>query len=105
MSDLAVFRRPVRNLARLVAAREGAHSPCWLIRTHDNCALIVPSLTARMEYLRTFKRATVDEAEVLGLIVLGGRMEDVPPFTGAPRWLVDLGASMGRTVSVRGGVR
>jgi len=105
VSDLTIYRRPVRNLTRLIAFRQGMHSPCWLVRTHDNCALIVPSLTARMEYLRTFKRATVDEAEVMGLIVLGGKLEDVPPFTGCPRWLTEMGASMGRTVSVRGGVR
>lgn len=94
------FRRPVRELAELVEFRKDMHSPCWVIRTPDNCALIVPTLHGRMEYLRTFKRATITEAVAMRLVVLGDELEKVPGFTGVPSWLLKCGADMGRMISI-----
>lgn len=98
------------GLQRLVAFREGMHSPCWMMRTHDNCALIVPAMTGRLEFLRTFKRFTVDEAVRLGLVELGAERQQVPPFAACPPWLRDTGtlpdgrmALQGRTIKVLGG--
>lgn len=78
----------VKGLARLVAtAGEG----CWILRTHDNCALIVPE-GDRLVHRRSFKRPTVDVAVRLGLVVLGAERGPVPPFSAVPTWLKELGA-------------
>lgn len=102
--DLSAFRRPVRDLARQVRLRGGLDAPCWVIRTHTNCALIVPIPGGGLAYQRTFKRGTVDEAAAMRLIRVGAEMVTVPPFEGSPNWLVDLGATMGRTATVGRGV-
>lgn len=102
-----------QGLVRLVEFREGMHSPCWILRTHDNCALIVPTLYGRLEFLRTFKRFTVDEAVRLGLVELGAERGPVPPFSAVPAWLKELGADpktgamalKGRTIHAVGGAR
>lgn len=106
MKSRTVPSTAAEGLRRLVAFREGMHSPCWMMRTHDNCALIVPTLHVRLEFLRTFKRFTVDEAVRLGLVELGAVRQDVPPFAYCPPWLRDTGtlpdgrmALQGRTIT------
>lgn len=107
MKSKTVPSTAAKGLVRLVEFREGMHSPCWIVRTHDNCALIVPTLHGRLEFLRTFKRFTVDEAVSLGLVVLGAELQDVPAFAYSPPWLRESGTDLngrfvlkGRTVSV-----
>lgn len=101
-----------QGLVRLVAFREGMHSPCWIMRTNDNCALIVPAMTGRLEFLRTFKRFTVDEAVRLGLVELGAELQEVPSFAACPPWLREIGtlpdgrmALKGRTIRALGGAK
>lgn len=109
MKSKTVPSTATQGLVRLVEFREGMHSPCWMMRTHDNCALIVPTLYGRLEFLRTFKRFTVDEAVRLGLVELGAELQDVPPFAACPPWLRETGtlpdgrmALKGRTITAGG---
>lgn len=99
----------VKGLARLVAT---VGDGCWIMRTHDNCALIVPE-GERLACRRTFKRPTVDVAVRLGLVELGAELLDVPEFAGCPPWLRDFAADprdgrivlQGCTIRATGGAK
>lgn len=78
----------VKGLARLVAT---AGKGCWILRTHDNCALVVPE-GGRLVHRRSFKRPTVDMAVHLGLVALGADLQPVPPFAAVPNWLHEFAA-------------
>lgn len=104
--DADAVSAAVKGLARLVSSGgEG----CWIMRTPDNCALLVPE-GERLVFRRSFKRSTVGVAARLGLIVLGAERVPVPPFVGAPKWLIEFGfdsrtgtwALEGRTIAAGG---
>lgn len=61
---------------------------CWLATDISlGAALIVPTLTARYELLRVFRRSTIQTALTAGLITLGRpwESEQMPPFVGHGR--------------------
>lgn len=95
--DPATLHASVKGLCRLLAQRAALPTPCWLIRTPDNCALVVPTEAGRLEFSRTFKRPVVDEALVTRLIALG-EIATVPEFRAAPLWLRDRGITHGHPI-------
>ncbi|RKN61906.1 hypothetical protein D7231_32055 [Streptomyces klenkii] len=105
----ANIRPAVRELLSALEFRASVGRPCYIKRTHGYVALIVPHLrngdVGPYSYLRTFRRATVDEAEELGLVVLGPRLVDVPDAE-YPRghWAAER-AHQGRTITTTGGAR
>lgn len=94
----ATLHASVKGLLRLLAQRAALPTPCWLIRTPDNCALVVPTAAGRWEFSRTFKRPVIDEALVTRLIALGD-IGTVPEFRAAPPWLRELGVVHGRPIA------
>lgn len=106
MSGLKYARRPIRDLVRQLEYRSTFGRPCYVKRNTVHAAIIVPSLRngadGPYEYWRTFQRATVHEAIVLGLVVLGDALGDVPEFSGpASHWSMSSG-HMGRTIRFPG---
>lgn len=90
----------VHKLVDLVEARIPEQRPCFILRGPFRCALIVPVLSASYDFMRAFNRATVDCAEHAGLIVLGQRLEDVPPYSyGGKTWQYEP-ARKGRTIAL-----
>ena len=107
MTNLKHARRPIRDLVRQLEFRASMGRPCYLKRNTVHAALIVPMLRNGAEgpysYARTFQRATIDEAIVLGFVVLGPQLVTVPEFAIAgTHWLADPGHK-GRTISLPGG--
>ena len=100
--DPAMLNASVKGLLRLLAQRAALSAPCWVIRTPDNCALVVPTTAGQLEFSRTFKRPIVDEALVTGLIALGA-IGTVPAFRAAPPWLRELGVVHGHIIKATGG--
>lgn len=100
--DPKKIRPAVRELVRLVQFRQGLPKPCWIMRTQGDCALVVPAMYGPLEFLRRFRRPTVDEAERLGLVVLGA-LAEVPAFLSAPPSWIERGVTQGRTIAIPGG--
>lgn len=106
MPDLKHARRPIRDLVKQLEFRSTFGRPCYIKRNTVHAALIVPMLRNGADgpysYLRTFQRATIHEAAVLGFIALGPELGEVPAFQGpSTHWSAspDL---WGRTISLRG---
>lgn len=104
--DVKHARRPIRDLVKALEFRASFGRPCYLKRNQQYAALIVPQYTDGPEgsyaYLRTLQRATVHEAEVLGFVVVGAELVDVPAFS-IPRthWAAEP-AHQGRTIRLAG---
>lgn len=107
MSDLKHARPPIRDLVRQLEFRSTFGRPCFLKRNTVHAALIVPMLrdgeNGPYSYMKTYQRATVQEAIDLGYVMLGPSLGQVPEFAvDATHWSAspDL---FGRTISLRGG--
>lgn len=109
MTGIKHARRPIRTLVKHLEYRSTFGRPCYLKRNTVHAALIVPMLrngaAGPYSYLRTFQRATIREAIVLGFITLGPDLGEIPAFevTGT-HWSAspDL---WGRTISLTGVAR
>lgn len=109
MSDIKHARPPIRDLVRQLEFRGSVGRPCYVKRNTVDAALIVPILRNGADgpysYWRTFRRATIHEAIVLGFVTLGPDLVDLPEFAVAStHWSADTGL-MGRTISLAGGSR
>jgi hypothetical protein len=109
VTGLKHARRPIRQLVKQLEFRSTFGRPCYLKRNTVHAALIVPMLRAGADgpysYVQTFQRATIHEAIVLGFVVLGPALVDVPEFAGpSTHWSTSPGL-MGRTISLTGGAR
>lgn len=103
MSDLKDARPIIRDLVGLLTFRASYGRPSYIKRTTVHAALIVPHLTdgpdGTYSWLRTFQRSTIHEAAVLGYIVLGPELVDVPEHAGkAGAWYRDP-SHLGRTIA------
>jgi hypothetical protein len=103
MDDTNTLRPAVRSLIDALRSRttEAAQGrPCWLMRTATDAGLVVPVLADSHDFLRAFRRTTVDEAMQLGYVTLGDELKDMPAYSyGGPRWGWPCGL-MGRTISL-----
>ena len=109
MNGLKHARRPIRDLVGQLEFRSSVGRPCYVKRNTVHAAVIVPILRNGADgpysYWRTFQRATIDEAIILGFVTLGPYLVDLPEFAVAStHWSADTGL-MGRTISLRGGGR
>ena len=108
MTGIKYARRPIRNLVKQLEYRSTFSRPCYLKRNTVHAALIVPMLRNGADgpysYLRTFQRATIHEAVVLGFVTLGADLVDVPEFGAVPHWSTE-SALQGRTITLRGDAR
>ena len=99
-----IVRRPIRDLVQLLGFRATYGRPCYIKRNTVHAALIVPTLTngptGSYSYLKTFQRATIHEAAVLGFVTLGAELVDVPEFGAVSHWSTEP-ALQGRTISLR----
>lgn len=107
MTGLKAARRPIRELAHILEYRTSFGRPCYVKRNTLYAALIVPMLRSGADgpysYIRTFQRATLHEAQVLGFVVLGEQLVDVPAFEIAgTHWCAEP-AHQGRTIALKGG--
>lgn len=86
MTETTRLRPAVRELLNLLRFRSTYGRPCYVKRANNDAAVIVPHLTdgpsGPYSYLRTFRRATLDEAVELGLVRVGADRVDVPPIGG-----------------------
>jgi hypothetical protein len=109
MPDLKHARRPIRDLVKILEFRATFGRPCYVKRNHQYAALIVPQYTdgpnGSYAYLKTYQRATVDEAVILGYVVLGDRLVDVPEFAIAGTHWTAEPAHQGRTIALPGGAQ
>jgi hypothetical protein len=107
MPDLKHARPAVRKLVAALQHRSSFGRPCYVKRNTTLAALIVPHLRNGADgpysYLASFQRATVHEAAVLGYVVLGDSLVDVPPFDVAVRHWSAESAHKARTIALRGG--
>lgn len=104
MTALKNARPPIRDLVKHLEYRSTFGRPVYVKRNQQYAALIVPELRNGADgpygYLKTYQRATVHEAIVLGFVRLGGELMDIPRFAIAGRhWCADAGL-MGRTISL-----
>ena len=104
MSDLKYARPVIRDLVKRLQFRATYGRPCYIKRDTTYAALIVPHLsngpTGPYSWLKTYQRATVHEAVVLGYVILGPNLVDVPEHDGAVgAWYRDP-EHMGRTIVV-----
>lgn len=102
MSKTSTYRPAVRNLIKHLQYRGSFGRPCYIKRTTRHAALIVPELRNGADgpyaHLKTFDRATVHEAVVLGAVALGPDLVDVPACSGnRNHWATDIG-HQGRTI-------
>lgn len=102
MPKTSTYRPAVRDLISVLRFRSSFGRPCYIKRNQRHAALIVPELRNGAEgpyaHLKTFDRATVHEALVLGAITLGSDLVDVPAFSGnRNHWAFDTGHK-GRTI-------
>lgn len=85
-ADTTQLRPAVRELLNLIRFRSTCGRPCYIKLANAYAALIVPHLTdgpdGPYSYLRTFRRATLNEAVELGLVRVGVDRVDVPPIGG-----------------------
>lgn len=105
MTKTSTYRPAVRDLISLLRSRSSFGRPCYIKRTTRHAALIVPELRNGADgpyaHLKTFDRATVHEAVVLGAVTLGSDLVDVPSFSGnRNHWAFDSG-HQGRTIQLR----
>ncbi|MEU1433979.1 hypothetical protein ABZ438_07760 [Streptomyces sp. NPDC005786] len=105
MAKAATYRPAVRELINLLRFRSSFGRPCYIKRNRQHAALIVPELRNGAEgpyaHLKTFDRATVHEAVVLGAVTLGPDLVDVPAFSGnRNHWAFEI-AHQGRTIQLR----
>jgi hypothetical protein len=110
MTDISHARPAVRDLTKLLRTRRTYGRPCYIKRNTRHAALIVPHLrdgvTGPYSWLRTFHRATIDDALQQGFVILGG-LGPVPEHDAAlGAWYGDMG-HQGRTIALplRGGAR
>ncbi|MCX5138364.1 hypothetical protein [Streptomyces sp. NBC_00338] len=102
MTKPVTYRPAVRNLISVLRFRSSFGRPCYIKRNRQHAALIVPELRNGAEgpyaHLKTFDRATVHEAVVLGAVTLGPDLVDVPAFSGnRNHWAYEV-AHQGRTI-------
>jgi hypothetical protein len=106
MADTQKLRPAVRDLIRSLefhAAESAQGRPCYLMRTAHDAGLVVPVLSSSYDFLRAFRRAAVDEALKLGLVVLGEELRDMPPYSyGGTRWGYQTCGLKGRTIALQG---
>ena len=105
MAKKTTYRPAVQDLIRHLQYRGSFGRPCYIKRNTRHAALIVPELRNGPEgpyaHLKTFDRATVHEAVILGAVVLGPDLVDVPACSGnRNHWATDPG-HMGRTIQLR----
>jgi hypothetical protein len=101
----SIYRPAIRRLLADLEYRSGFGRSCYIKRNTRHAALIVPELRSGAEgpyaHLKTFDRATVREAVVLGAVTLGPDLVDVPSFSGnRNHWAFDSG-HQGRTIQLR----
>ncbi|MGQ4353230.1 hypothetical protein [Streptomyces drozdowiczii] len=105
MTKPVTYRPAVRNLISLLQFRASFGRPCYIKRNRQHAALIVPELRNGAEgpyaHLKTFDRATVHEAVVLGAVALGPELVDVPAFNGNRNHWAYEAAHQGRTIQLR----
>ncbi|MEU1088892.1 hypothetical protein ABZ401_19010 [Streptomyces sp. NPDC005892] len=86
MAKTTAYRPAVRDLVNLLRFRASFDRPCYIKRNSRHAALIVPELRDGADgpyaHLKTFDRATIHEALVLGAVALGPDLVDVPSFAG-----------------------
>jgi hypothetical protein len=104
MAKPTAYRPAVRELIYLLRFRSSFGRPCYIKRNTCHAALIVPELrngaAGPYAHLKTFNRATVHEAVVLGAVTLGPALVDVPAFSGSRNhWAFDSG-HQGRTIQL-----
>ncbi|MET7975806.1 hypothetical protein ABZW44_22725 [Streptomyces mirabilis] len=104
MAKTSTYRPAVRNLISLLRARSSFGRPCYIKRTTRHAALIVPELRSGADgpyaHLKTFDRATVHEAVVLGAVTLGPDLVNVPACSGnRNHFATDIGHT-GRTIQL-----
>lgn len=104
MTKSSTYRPAVRELINLLRFRSSFGRPCYIKRTIQRAALIVPELRNGADgpyaHLKTFDRATVHEAVALGAVTLGPDLVDVPAFSGnRNHWAFDPG-HQGRTIQL-----
>ena len=109
MTKTSSYRPAVRELIDLLRFRSSFGRPCYIKRNQRHAALIVPELRNGADgpyaHLKTFDRATVHEAVVLGAVTLGPNLVDVPAFSGnRNHWAYDTG-HQGRTIQLREATR
>ncbi|MEV6854791.1 hypothetical protein AB0M89_13390 [Streptomyces microflavus] len=105
MTKPVTYRPAVRDLLNLLRFRSTFGRPCYVKRNTRHAALIVPELRDGADgpyaHLKTFDRATVHEAVVLGAVTLGPTLVDVPAFSGnRNHWAYEI-AHQGRTIQLR----
>ncbi|MFE9850262.1 hypothetical protein ACFYPN_15830 [Streptomyces sp. NPDC005576] len=105
MAKAATYRPAVRDLINLLAFRSSFGRPCYIKRNSRHAALIVPELRDGADgpyaHLKTFDRATIHEALVLGAVALGPDLVDVPSFAGnRSHWAFEP-AHQGRTIKLK----
>jgi hypothetical protein len=104
------FIRPaIQELIDLLRFRSSFGRPCYIRRDTRYAALIVPELrngtNGPYAYIRTFQRATIDEAIDRGFVTLGPALIDVPACSGdRNHWATDIG-HMGRTIQLADGAK
>jgi hypothetical protein len=107
VNDLKHARKPIRDLVKQLEFRSTFGRPCYLKRNTVHAALIVPMLRNGADgpysYVKTYQRATVHEAIVLGYITLGPDLGVVPEFAVASTHWSASPDLFGRTISLRGG--
>jgi hypothetical protein len=101
----SIYRPAIRKLMADLEYRSAFGRPCYIKRNTRHAALIVPELRSGADgpyaHLKTFDRATVHEAVVLGAVTLGPDLVDVPSFSGnRNHWAFDNG-HQGRTIQLR----
>lgn len=104
MARKFVIRPAIQELIDLLRVRASFGRPCYLKRNTQHAALIVPELRNGADgpyaHLRTFQRATVDEAINRGFVTLGPNLVDVPACSGdRNHWATNTG-HMGRTIQL-----
>lgn len=104
MNNTQKLRPAVRDLIKSLefrAVQNAQGRPCYLMRTTHDAGLVVPVLSASYDFLRAFRRATVDEAVNLGLVALGEDLRDMPPYSyGGTRWGYRTCGLKGRTITL-----
>ncbi|OUD03357.1 hypothetical protein [Streptomyces swartbergensis] len=109
MTKLSTYRPAVRDLISLLRFRSSFGRPCYIKRNQRHAALIVPELRNGPDgpyaHLKTFDRATVHEAVVLGAVRLGPELVDVPAFSGNRNHWAFEPAHRGRTIQLTEDVR
>lgn len=105
MTKTAAYRPAVRDLISLLRFRSTFGRPCYIKRNQRHAALIVPELhngtNGPYAHLKTFDRATVHEAVVLGAVTLGPNLVDIPAFSGNHNHWAFEAAHQGRTIQLR----